>query len=133
MNTHPPPKEILFTVFAPPRPLNRSRWNYYQHQDGTIARSITHKQGGESSHTALDASDVFPNALEWARALHTREHEQFSGCPEANDLYATLCNVWMHTGRGKGENYWARGAQICLEGIIEDCQEWIRRLQTENS
>jgi len=121
---------ILFTVYAPTRALSRSRWQYYQHTDGTISRSITNKQGIESTPDSLSASEVFPNALEWARGLHSCD-EQFKDCPEANEIYATLCNVWMHTARGAGENYWRDGAIICLDGIISDSKEWIRRLRGE--
>lgn len=117
---------VLFTVFAPTTALSRTRWNYYQQEDGSITRTITGPKFGESSPIALEASEVFPNALAWARCLHAETMPHFKDSREAQEVYATLCNVKMHAEAGRNDL-----ARICLDGIIENCQEWMRRLKDE--
>jgi hypothetical protein len=114
---------ILYTVFAPTAALSRTRWNYYQHEDGSITHSITGPKFGESQPTALAASEVFPNALAWARCLHDGK-PHFENCREGDEIYSALCNVKLHVEAGRDDL-----ARICLDGIVEDCQEWKRRLE----
>jgi hypothetical protein len=119
------PDLVQYVVFAPTAALSRSRWDYYQMIDGTIQRTISGPTFGESAPMDLNASEAFPDAYSWARCLHGGKR-QFQDCPEANEIYSTLCNVVMYLERGENS-----GARVCLDGIIKDSQEWLRRLHPE--
>jgi len=120
---------VLFTVFAPTAPLSRVRWNYQQNEDGSAVRYLTLKDGRETTPDLLTinpAADL-GDALAWARCFHSgKPHFE---CPEAQEIYSTLCNVVMHMK--SADKYGKMGARVCLDGIIKDCQEWIRRLSDD--
>jgi len=125
---------VLFTVFAPTTPLSRVRWNYQQNEDGTVVRYLTLKDGRETEPSLLNTDDRakaggLGNALEWARCFHSGKPH--FDCREAQEIYSTLCNVVMHLREGP-DKYAATGARVCLDGIITDCQEWLRRLEEQD-
>lgn len=121
---------VLFHVFAPTAPLSRTRWNYVQNEDGSAVKFLTLKNGRETSPDLLKLSDVFPDALAWARCLHAGK-PRFE-CPEAQEVYATLCNAVLNL-EAPGKHRLI-GARVCIEGVIEDCKEWLRQIgeQEEN-
>jgi hypothetical protein len=124
---------VLFIVFAPRKPLSGVRWNYQQNEDGTAVRFLTLKNGRETTPDLLNTdaqarAGGLGNALDWARCLHSDYPPHFD-VPEAQEIYSTLHNVVMHVK--EGGKYGKMGARVCLEGIIEDCQEWMSRLKDE--
>lgn len=114
---------ILYTVFGPETSFSRTRWVFYQHEDGSVTRSIRGPKFGESKPHQMNVSSAFPDALSWARCLHGGK-PHFKECAEAEEIYSTLHNVALYVQRDE-----LVGARVCLDGIIEDCQEWKRRLQ----
>jgi len=124
---------VLFTVFAPTTPLSRVRWNYQQNDDGTVMRFLTLKNGRETEPSLLNTDERakaggLGNALEWANCFHSGKRH--FDLPEAQEIYCTLCNIPHHLK--DNDKYGRVGARVCLEGIIADCEEWIRQLKSQD-
>ena len=121
MNT----KEIQYTVFTPQYPLSGVRWCCFQYADGSAGRTVMLKSGAVGTLIPLTFCDSLSNAFEWAHCLHDSKGH-FEASPEASEIYSTLCNVVRHAS--EADNFSLR---ICLKGIIDDCNEWLRRVAPE--